>query len=301
MSDFLPAPRSMSEAKELAQMIASTKLIPANFQGKPNEVLVAMMWSSNLGVPALQGIQGIAVINGKPAIYGDLAIAVVRKSGKCKYVKESVEGTGDQMRAICEVERVDEGIPHKVSFSVGDAKIAGLWGKSGPWKNYPKRMLQMRARGFALRDAFPDVLMGMVTVEEAMDTEEMVIGPDGELTPASQVPKKPSKPARKSAKTKEPLATEEAAEETKLEEEPKQIENDPTPPFDLTSQQGPVAEPELVKDEPITEIPVDVMTQIDDCRSKAELRDLYMSLSKAVKAVAYEYIMNRQSDLPEVA
>ncbi len=50
-----------------------------------------------------------------------------------------------------------------------DAKRAGLWGKGGPWTAYPKRMLQMRARGFALRDAFPDVLKGMISVEEAQD------------------------------------------------------------------------------------------------------------------------------------
>jgi hypothetical protein len=30
-------------------------------------------------------------------------------------------------------------------------------------------MLQMRARGFALRDAFPDVLRGLITAEEASD------------------------------------------------------------------------------------------------------------------------------------
>jgi hypothetical protein len=56
-----------------------------------------------------------------------------------------------------------------VKFTVADAKKAGLWGKTGPWTQYPKRMLQMRARGFALRDAFPDVLKGLVTAEEAQD------------------------------------------------------------------------------------------------------------------------------------
>jgi hypothetical protein len=54
-------------------------------------------------------------------------------------------------------------------FSVEDAKRAGLWGKQGPWSAYPKRMMQMRARGFALRDAFPDVLKGLITAEEAQD------------------------------------------------------------------------------------------------------------------------------------
>lgn len=54
-------------------------------------------------------------------------------------------------------------------FSVADAKKAGLWGKQGPWQQYPARMLQLRARGFALRDAFPDVLRGIISAEEARD------------------------------------------------------------------------------------------------------------------------------------
>ena len=59
--------------------------------------------------------------------------------------------------------------PVVAKFSVEDAKRAGLWGKTGPWQAYPKRMMQMRARGFALRDAFADVLKGLMTVEEAWD------------------------------------------------------------------------------------------------------------------------------------
>ena len=47
-------------------------------------------------------------------------------------------------------------------------KATRLWGKN-VWKSYPDRMLQMRARGFALRDSFPDVLKGLITREEAQD------------------------------------------------------------------------------------------------------------------------------------
>jgi hypothetical protein len=70
--------------------------------------------------------------------------------------------------AICVAKRRGRK-PVTAKFSVDDAKRAGLWGKQGPWTQYPKRMLQMRARGFALRDAFPDVLKGLITSEEAMD------------------------------------------------------------------------------------------------------------------------------------
>ena len=48
-------------------------------------------------------------------------------------------------------------------------KKAGLWGKAGPWSQYPKRMLQMRARSFALRDKFADALSGLLMAEEVQD------------------------------------------------------------------------------------------------------------------------------------
>jgi hypothetical protein len=70
--------------------------------------------------------------------------------------------------ATCTVWRKG-GTKHTQSFSQADAQKAGLWGKSGPWTQYPKRMLQMRARGFALRSQFADALAGLITREEAED------------------------------------------------------------------------------------------------------------------------------------
>ena len=88
---------------------------------------------------------------------------------------------------------------------MADAKRAGLAGKSGPWTQYPRRMLQMRARGFALRDAFPDLLRGLVTAEEAMDYPtptpprepvQVQVRPKFEPTPTDAEPEVPDAPAR---------------------------------------------------------------------------------------------------------
>ena len=80
-----------------------------------------------------------------------------------------MEGEGDSLTAVCEAKRQGYPSPSVSRFSVADAKKAGLWGKSGPWTQYPSRMLQLRARGFALRNAFADALRGLVTAEEAQD------------------------------------------------------------------------------------------------------------------------------------
>jgi hypothetical protein len=52
-------------------------------------------------------------------------------------------------------------------FGADDAKRAGLAGDV--WAKYPDRMLQNRARAFALRDQFADALMGIGMVEEYDD------------------------------------------------------------------------------------------------------------------------------------
>jgi hypothetical protein len=160
---------TFEDAFRFSKMVAASEFAPKDFRGKPESCLLAIQHGSEIGLSPMQSLQSIAVINGRPSIWGDAALAVVSASSVCEYVTERVEGDGDAMVAICEAKR--RGYPKATTtrFSVADAKKAGLWGKSGPWQQYPKRMLQLRARGFALRDAFPDVLKGLVTAEEAQD------------------------------------------------------------------------------------------------------------------------------------
>lgn len=69
------------------------------------------------------------------------------------------------------------GVEQVRSFSMDDAIKAGLAGKQGPWSQYPKRMRQMRARAFALRDVFPEVLRGMPVAEELQDMANAALPP----------------------------------------------------------------------------------------------------------------------------
>jgi hypothetical protein len=144
-------------------------MVPKAYQGKPQDILVCVQWGYEMGLAPMQALQNIAVINGKPSVYGDAAMALVQASSVCEDVEEYFEGEGTTNPvAVCVAKRKGRK-PVTAKFSVEDAKRAGLWGKQGPWQAYPKRMMQMRARGFALRDAFPDVLKGLITAEEAQD------------------------------------------------------------------------------------------------------------------------------------
>jgi hypothetical protein len=166
------APTTLSEAISFSEMLAASTMIPKQFQGKAEDVLVCVQWGLEIGLAPLQALQNIAVINGKPSIYGDAAIALVQSSSVCEDVEEYFEGEGTTNPiAVCVARRKGRKAV-TVKFGIEDAKRAGLWGKSGPWSAYPKRMMQMRARGFALRDAFPDVLRGLITSEEAQDFVE---------------------------------------------------------------------------------------------------------------------------------
>jgi hypothetical protein len=163
---FALQPTNMEEAMKLAQMISGSEIVPKCYKGKPGDTLVAMMLGTELGLNPIQSLQNIAVINGRPSIYGDALLALMQNHPAFGGIDEAFDEA--TMTATCTVWRKG-GNKHTQTFSKADAESAGLWGKAGPWTQYKKRMLQMRARGFAVRDQFSDALAGLITREEAED------------------------------------------------------------------------------------------------------------------------------------
>lgn len=160
------SPQTFEQALTFCDYLAESDLVPKDFKGKPANCLIAIQWGAELGLKPLQALQNLAIINGRPALWGDAVLAIVRASPLCEYVTESDDGN----KATCKVKRRGESEEIR-TFSMDDAKTAGLLGKAGPWTQYPKRMRQMRARAFALRDVFTDVLRGMAIAEEIMDIQ----------------------------------------------------------------------------------------------------------------------------------
>ncbi len=170
---FLYVPENLSQAMEFATMISNSSFCPAPMKGKPGDVLLAIQMGAEIGLSPLQALQNISVINGKPCVYGDAALAVVQNSPYYVSHREWFEGSleDNNLVAFCGMTRkgCDE---HVVSFGIEDAKRAGLWGKVGVWQTYKPRMLQMRARGFCSRDTFADALRGLNFREEVEDYEK---------------------------------------------------------------------------------------------------------------------------------
>jgi hypothetical protein len=160
-------PNDMESAYRIAKAVCAAGMAPKGLD-TADKALVAIMHGLEIGLTPMTALQSIAIVNGRPTLWGDKVIGLVRGSGLCEYVKETITGTGDARIATCEAKRRGEP-PIVRTFSVADAKTAGLWGKSGPWMQYPDRMLQMRSRAFTLRDGFADVLGGLYIKEEMDD------------------------------------------------------------------------------------------------------------------------------------
>lgn len=222
-------PQTFEETMRISRAVCASGLAPAALIGKlagddaAAAVAVAIMSGAELGLKPMVSLRSFTVINGKPALYGDGLINVVRMSGKVAYLRTGCEERGGKMVGFCEAKRLDTGEDKRVEFSQADAERAGLWQtkavvmkwnkwdkkneekpNDSPWYRFPQRMLAWRAAGYCLRELFGDVLGGIrdeFEVREIADTEEL-----RDVTPAAaavtkpQPPKPPAPPAPPSAK-----------------------------------------------------------------------------------------------------
>lgn len=175
-----------------ATAVSKTSLAPKGLESAES-IAVAIQMGLEVGLTPMAALQNIAVINGRPTIWGDAQLAVCRATGELEAFEEWYESGGkrtgrnpqifgDDAMAVCSVKR--RGYPAiESAFSVADAKRAGLWGKQGPWSQYPARMLKFRARSFALRDQFGDALKGMLSAEEVQDIPEDPVSNAKNVTP----------------------------------------------------------------------------------------------------------------------
>ena len=185
-------PTTFNQWMQLADTLAKSSLVPKDFRDKPSDCLVAMQMGASVGLNPFQAIQSIAVINGKPCMYGDAVLGIVYASG----LIEDIEETDDGQAAICTAKRKGKPTPTVRTFSMKMATDAKVYEKDGQgggkwislseravWRSYPARMRQMRARSWALRDTFPDVLKGLAVREEVEDYGDPEPGEPKNITP----------------------------------------------------------------------------------------------------------------------
>lgn len=177
-------PRTIDECMQLATILSKSGIVPREMSGKPESVFLAISLGMEVGLPPVQALNSIMIVNGRPSIWGDALKALIMGKttpvydengifiGDKNVCEEFDEDSPDialkQGYGRCCVKRIGRK-PKEVRFSLEDAKKAGLWGKPGPWQQYPGRMLMFRARSWACRDEFPDILRGIQVREEVED------------------------------------------------------------------------------------------------------------------------------------
>ena len=193
-------PTTVDECWQMAKCFSMSGVFPNGYPGQRGSeestatVFGAIQAGATVGIPPVASLSVMMIINGRYAMYGDGQLSVVKDSGQLEYIKEFFEGDEpedgsvefrDSFTAVCVVKRRGSEEVRTV-FTVADAKRAQLWGKTGrnggptPWVTYPKRMLKYRARSFALRDEFPDVLLGLQhSAEELIDGGDLFQQEDG--------------------------------------------------------------------------------------------------------------------------
>lgn len=181
-------PRNIEEAQRYANGLIAAGVVPASFSEHgvpdPSKVLMGVLKAMEIGVPPQTGLAGLYIVNNRFSVYGDLAAALVQRTGQVERQTTAELGAGafDPDAPLGEWPdaygfrvcywRKGQADPYVGEFTVRDAKRAGLWNNARrqPWIAYPKRMLFNRARAFALRDGFADGLNGLTIAEEVMDT-----------------------------------------------------------------------------------------------------------------------------------
>ena len=140
---------------KLSQRIAQTPFVPTGLRGKNESVLACILTGHELGIGAMQALNGIHVIDGRPAISPELMRALVFQAG---HVINVVENTDS--KCVLEGVRSDSGAKATVTWTMADAQKAKLADKQN-WKTYPRAMLLARATSELCRVLFPDIIAGM--------------------------------------------------------------------------------------------------------------------------------------------
>jgi hypothetical protein len=170
------APVNLTESTRIAKGLLESGCLPRQFDTLP-KILMGQQFLRQLGLPDIAGFPMLCLVNGAYSLHtnGPKAVcqAFIEEDGEFWFDKDYKEVCFANKNLQSEIygayyrviRKGVRGITERV-FTVDDAKAAKLWGKVGPWQSYSKRMLQCRARAWALRDAFPDKLLGVAIAED---------------------------------------------------------------------------------------------------------------------------------------
>ena len=156
-----------------ANMLSQTSIIPATYQGKPQDCFVALEMATRMGVSPLVVMQNMYVVKGKPAWAGQACTMFINSCGKFTQVKHVYTGEKGTDSRGCYVTatRISDGVQvNGVEVTLAMAKAEG-WTANTKWRTMPELMLAYRASAFFARVHCPEALMGVQLADEIYDAD----------------------------------------------------------------------------------------------------------------------------------
>lgn len=163
--------QNFEHAQRVAKMLSISTLIPEQYRGKVENVIIAMEMANRMNISPLMVMQNLYIVKGNPGWSGPFVIATINASKKfIEDLKFEKSGEGDAYGYTAytfdkQGKRIDG---TKVDWKM--VKGEGWLDKQGSkWKTMPEQMFQYRAAAFFGRLHTPDLLMGMQTADEIID------------------------------------------------------------------------------------------------------------------------------------
>jgi hypothetical protein len=166
---------SWEDLEKRAEKISKSQLIPTALRGKPADIAIILQIGWELDIPPMQAINGIDVIQGKPAVSPQLAVALARQRLKNFYMRVEEDPARQEVRVTMARDKGDMDQAYTAVWNDNKARPMGLLEKD----NYKKQKLTMyrwRATMEAMRMVAPDIVKGMYSPDEVEDMAEEANG-----------------------------------------------------------------------------------------------------------------------------
>lgn len=162
-----------SDVIKLANVIAETEFVPAEYRDNPPAVAAAILAGRELGIGPMTSLRHVQLVKGTPTLSAEYKRARVLAAG---HEFDILELTTTRCR-VSGRRRGSTKPPLEITFTMDDARTAGLIKDKGAWRTRPRRMLFARAGSELCDFLFADVVNGLPTAELIRDgaTDEDVL------------------------------------------------------------------------------------------------------------------------------
>lgn len=174
LSSLYSSSDTLRVARNFAQDLAKSTMIPLQYQNNYANCLVALEYANRTGQSPLQVMQSLNVIQGRPSWDSKALIGMINTSGKYDHDLRFTYGKDEKGEIVsCFAwTRKDGDIVEGIPYTMDKAKKEGLLNKNNSfWNKDHVLMLTYRAVSRFASINCPEITLGLYTTEEVRDFE----------------------------------------------------------------------------------------------------------------------------------